>query len=322
MIARTRAYYRLIARAGWFVNNVGFPEDVVKRPGTVRIHTHHGTPIKTMGLDQLGSFVGGRVDREGQLRRVARWDYSVSQSPFATRTWERAYPGAYRTLEVGHPRNDRLATSTTDDVARIRDQLGIAPGVRTVLYAPTHREYLPKLDAYLDPDRFAAALGPEYLVLHRLHFLVRGRRPEAGGATLDVTEYGSVEDLYLAADVLVTDYSSVLFDFAVLDRPIAVYAPDWEVYSALRGVYFDLPAQPPGIVATTQESLVEAFRSGAVDGEEAARLRSTFRATFCPHDDGRAAERVVREVWTPRVVPGASEGRTALVTMGAGVRRA
>ena len=133
-------------------------------------------------------------------------------------------------------------------------------------------------------------------------------RGEAGGAAriLDVSRHPSVEDLYLAADVLVTDYSSVMFDYAVLDRPMVVFAPDWDDYRRIRGVYFDLMEQPPGLVTTTQEALTAALAdrsASGFDGTGAAKLRAAFRERFCPWDDGGAAERVVRAVLP--VAPGA-----------------
>jgi CDP-glycerol glycerophosphotransferase len=306
VVAGTREYYSLVARAKYFVNNVGFPEEVVKRKGTIRVHTHHGTPVKTMGLDQRDAFVvGSTMDVERSLRRWARWDYSVSQNAFSTLIWERAYPGRYETLEVGYPRNDALVNATQGDVERIRADLGIEPGCRTVLYAPTHREYLRRFVPVLDLRRLAEDLGPEYVVMARAHYFNSGddRIDELYRAAgiLDVTRHPSIEDLCLAADVLITDYSSIMFDYAVLDRPLVIHAPDWDVYRAMRGTYFDLPAEPPGVVATNDDELMAAFRSGAVWSEEAKGLRAAFRARFCYLDDGAAAERVARRIWLSNV---------------------
>jgi CDP-glycerol glycerophosphotransferase len=107
--------------------------------------------------------------------------------------------------------------------------------------------------------------------------------------------------------VLVTDYSSIMFDYAVLDRPIVVHAPDWETYRARRGTYFDLMAEPPGAIARTEGELVDVLRSGAAWGTEAAVLRAAFRERFCALEDGHAAERVVRRVWLGERVPAAAE---------------
>ena len=123
------------------------------------------------------------------------------------------------------------------------------------------------------------------------------RELAAAGRIVDVASYPSTEDLCLAADMLITDYSSIMFDYAILDRPIVIHAPDWEHYRDSRGVYFDLMADPPGVVTRTDDEVVEALRSGAADGEEAARHRAAFRARFCSLEDGRAAESVVRRVW-------------------------
>jgi CDP-glycerol glycerophosphotransferase len=298
VVAGTREYLRLVARAKWFVNNVGFPDAIVKREGTIRVHTHHGTPVKTMGLDLQAAFVAGaRTDFERQRRRWARWDYSITQNRFTTARWEGAYPAAYETLEVGYPRNDMLATATEADVERVRRALGLGAGQCSVLYAPTQREYLPHADPTLRVEALAEALGSEYTVLSRAHYLDGSSRRGQAEGVVDVTDYASIEELLLAADVLITDYSSAMFDYGVLDRPIVIYAPDWEIYRTLRGTYFDLLAEPPGVVATTETHLVDAFLSGAVWGDPAARLRALFRARFCYLDDGFAAERVVRRVW-------------------------
>ncbi|SCG58618.1 bifunctional glycosyltransferase/CDP-glycerol:glycerophosphate glycerophosphotransferase [Micromonospora humi] len=301
VVAGTREHHRVLARAHWLVNNVNFPDFVRKRPGTVHVQTHHGTPVKVMGLDQQRYPVGAMgMNFAGLLRRVDRWDYSITSNSFSTQMWERAYPADHVTLEVGYPRNDRLARATAEECRQVRAALGIGPEEYVVLYAPTHREHLPGWRPPFDPDRMRDALGPAGRLLMRSHYFHdRDRRPRgpAAGGVLDVSAYERVEDLYLAADVLVTDYSSAMFDYAVLDRPIVVYAPDWDAYRVARGVYFDLLAEPPGAVAVDFPGLLDLFRSGAVGGEVAGRARAAFRARFCALDDGHAAERVVRRVF-------------------------
>jgi CDP-glycerol glycerophosphotransferase len=304
VVAGTWAYYRLLARAKYFVNNVNFPNYYVKRPGTIHVQTHHGTPLKTMGLDlHTAYFARSRMDFARLLRRAERWDYSVSSNAFSTEIWKRVYPVPYETLEVGYPRNDALVNATDDDRARIRAELGIEPAQCALLLAPTHREYLPRREYVptVDLGRLARELGPEYAIMNRVHYFYElgagGRVSGPGARVLDVSGHPRVEDLCLAADVLVTDYSSIMFDYAVLDRPIVVHAPDWDEYRTKRGTYFDPLAEPPGVVTTSDEELIAAFRSGAVWGDEASKLRARFRARFASLDDGRASERVVRRVW-------------------------
>jgi CDP-glycerol glycerophosphotransferase len=302
VVAGTREYYDVLARANWFVNNVNFPNHLVKRPGTTHVMTHHGTPLKRMGLDlQDTPVAGNRMDFGALLRRCERWDFSISANAFSTPIWERVYPTAYESLETGYPRNDALANATEEDVRRVRAELGIEPGQVAVLYTPTHREYRNGHVPVLDLAAVAEGLGPGHVLLARLHYFYGEdpalRRLHREGRIRDVSAHPSIEELCLAADVLLTDFSSIMFDYAVLDRPIVIHAPDWEVYRAMRGTYFDLMAEPPGVVTRTEDELVDAFRTRAVWGEDAQRLRAAFRARFTSLEDGGAAERVVRRVW-------------------------
>jgi CDP-glycerol glycerophosphotransferase len=161
-----------------------------------------------------------------------------------------------------------------------------------VLYAPTHREYLDGYVPVLDARSVADELGPGHVVLARAHYFYEDTG-HIQGDVRDVSAHPSVEELMLAADVLVTDYSSIMFDYAVLDRPIVIHAPDWDAYRRLRGTYFDLMEAPPGPVTRTESEVVAAIRAG----DSAADARGAFRERFCSLEDGNAAERVVRRVW-------------------------
>ncbi|MEU7904035.1 bifunctional glycosyltransferase family 2 protein/CDP-glycerol:glycerophosphate glycerophosphotransferase [Actinoplanes sp. NPDC049118] len=307
VIAGSLPYYRALARARWLVNNVNWPNWVVKRAGATHLMTHHGTPLKMMGLDQVDHPAAAKdPDFHAQMRRADRWDFSISANAHTTVAWERAYPCRYETLEVGYPRNDRLASASPAETAAVRAKLGIAPSERVVLYAPTHREWLPLGQQVLDVEAFADRLGPDSVLLVRAHYFYVAPDEDAQsrrGRVVDVSAYPVVEDLYLAADVMITDYSSAMFDFAVLDRPLVIFAPDWEAYRELRGTYFDLMEQPPGAVATTFAELVGVFADGAYATGEAAGRRARFRERFCYLDDGRAAERVVRRVLLAEPAP-------------------
>ncbi|MFF5253609.1 bifunctional glycosyltransferase family 2 protein/CDP-glycerol:glycerophosphate glycerophosphotransferase [Streptomyces leeuwenhoekii] len=295
----SRRYWRVLARAKYLVNNANFAEGVVKRPGSVHLQTQHGTPLKTMGVDQstypVVAAASGSFTK--LLGRVDRWDYNLSANRHSTQVWERAFPGSYEHLEYGYPRNDVYYTATADDVARVRRELGVPEGRTAVLYAPTHRDHRTGFDTGgLDLEAFCEAAGEDVVVLLRAHYFYdRGGR-RGSGRVIDVTAHRSSEDVCLAADALITDYSSIMFDYANLDRPIVVYADDWDVYRETRGVYFDLTAAPPGPVARTPEELARVFRDGSYAGPVSAALRAAFRERFCEFDDGRAAERVVRRV--------------------------
>ncbi|MGV9983854.1 bifunctional glycosyltransferase/CDP-glycerol:glycerophosphate glycerophosphotransferase [Streptomyces olivaceus] len=297
----SREYWTAVARAKYLVNNVNFADSVVKREGQVHVQTHHGTPLKTMGLDQRRYPASTNMSFGKLLKRCDRWDYSITSNRHTSVVWERAYPCSYETLESGYPRNDALVNAGAEDVRRARAALGLADGTKAFLYMPTHREYQPAFVPSLDLARFAEELGPDVALLVRGHYFY-GNSPHVDelrrtGRVIDVTAHPRVEELYLAADALITDYSSAMFDYAVLDRPIISYVPDWETYSVVRGTYFDLLKEPPGAVATTQEELLALLASGAYDSPESAGHRDVFRRRFCEFDDGHAAERVVRRVF-------------------------
>ncbi|MER5176822.1 CDP-glycerol glycerophosphotransferase family protein [Streptomyces sp. NPDC002896] len=307
----TAAYWTALARSKYLVNNVNFDRRLVKRRGQVFLQTQHGTPLKHMGLDLLDRPAAvGDTDVRRMLANCDKWDYVLSANRHSTLVWERVHPAAYTTLEYGYPRNDVYQRATGRDVARLRETLGIPRDSVAVLYAPTHRDYRRIQHARIDLDRMLHALGPSFTVLARAHHL-HGTPLAAEGSSrlIDVSDHPSVESLCLASDVLVTDYSSLMFDYANLDRPIVVYADDWEAYEAARGTYFDLRRFSPGAIAFSEEELIDIFATGEWRSPHAAQRRAAFRERFCPYDDGGAAERVVRHVFLgetaglPSVVP-------------------
>ncbi|MEU1214409.1 CDP-glycerol:glycerophosphate glycerophosphotransferase [Streptomyces sp. NPDC005790] len=306
VIEGSRAYWRTMATATYLVNNSSFPGGFTKRPGQVYLQTHHGTPLKTMGLDQLPypALTNG-VSFERVVAHTDQWDFSLSANPHSTEVWDRAYPSSYEQLPYGYPRNDILSTADPGRCDKIRAELGIAPGATVLLYAPTHRDYRKGFVPRLDLERLGRELGPGWVLLVRAHYFYgRSAGTAARGRVLDVTGHPVVEELFLASDALITDYSSLMFDYACLDRPVITYAPDWEAYRASRGTYVDLlsgrPGDTPGAVATTEDELREVLLSDAWRSPEADALRAAFRSRFCPYDDGHAAERVVRRIFPAR----------------------
>jgi CRISPR system Cascade subunit CasB len=305
------AYWTALARSKYLVHNADFDPRVVKRPGQVLVQTRQGTPLKRMGLDLKDRPAAARDTDFGRMLRAAdTWDYVVSGNRHSTLVWERVFPSRFTTLEYGQPRNDVFARATSADVARLRQTFGIPEGSVAILYAPTYRDYRRGPHLGLDPERVLRRLGPRFVLLIRAHPAHEEAPVRAtGGRVIDVSGHPSVESVCLASDVLVTDFSSLMFDYANLDRPIVVYADDWEAYEAARGTCFDVRAFPPGAVARDEDELVDIFTTGHWCGSRSAQLRSRFRERFCPHDDGRAAERIVRRVvlgenaWLPAVVP-------------------
>ncbi len=318
VLVESIAHRRIAARAKFFVNNANFPGWVRKRPGTVHLQTQHGTPLKKMGLDLQDYPVGAnRMDFDRLLKRVDRWDFNISSNRFSTEIWERCYPASFETLEVGYPRNDQLVLATEADRVRIRKELGLAADATVVLFAPTFRDYRNDFDPEVGLDELVQAIGDNGVLLVRAHYFLTddgSESPIASDRIRDVSGHSSIEALLIASDVLLTDYSSIMFDYAVMDRPIVIFAPDWDTYVRTRGVNFDLMAEPPGVVARTADELIESFRSGAVVAEAAAKARADFRRRFCDFDDGHAAEKVVRRVFLGEPLAPQYESESTAVT--------
>ncbi len=309
----SRRYHAVMARATYWINNVNWPGTLAKRPGSVHIHTHQGTPLKYMAADLLTK-PGARhgFDVPKMLWRADRWDYSLVANRHSELVWERAYPCHFTSLRTGSPRNDVLVGADPGAGAAVRARLGVPDGHTVVLYAPTRRDYRRggHVDR-IDLARFAEDLGAGHTLVVRLHpSLATGIARGLGladlhrrGVLIDATDEPHVEDVLLASDVLVTDYSALMFDYANLDRPIVIHADDWGAYAASRGAYFDITAEAPGHVSRSYRELAWLFASGTWRDEESAKLRAGFRERFCEFDDGRAAERVVRTLMLGEAMP-------------------
>lgn len=332
LVPGTAAHFSALARSAYLVTDADIVPGLVKRKGQVLVQTRRGTPLGHEGLDLLERPAAARdTDFARFLAGVDQWDYVVSADRHSTLTWERVCPGRYTTLEYGRPRTDRFHTATETDVARLRESLGVPKGSVAILYAPARRDYRRTQRRLLDLERVVRRLGPRFVVLSLAdRHPYGGPREAASDRVLDVTGHPDVTALCLASDALVTDYSPLMFDYAGLDRPVVLHIDDWEAYEAARGVYFDPRAFPPGAVAGGEDELIDVFASGHWCGARSTRLRADFRARFCPYDDGRAAERVVRRVVLgqrdlPPVVPlevrrpvpaaGAVSGPSALTTV-------
>jgi CDP-glycerol glycerophosphotransferase len=299
---RTVRYYYVLARAGYLVNNFNFPAHVRHRPGTVNVQTQHGSPFKTIGVDQH-RFRRSRGRKRLPLfvEKYRRWDLVLSPSRYASEIISRAYPGRYRILEVGYPRNDVLVRGDPARGEATRGRLGIGDARCVVLYAPTFRDGERRFDSPLDIDAVAGKLDERDVLLVRAHyFLAPGLEKsagEGGARVVDVSREPRIEDLYLAADALVTDYSSAMFDFALLGRPIVLHVPDLDRYRRRRGLYWDIPEHAPGPVTYDEAELVDALRRIA-DGEwQVSEQHRQFVQRFAEFDRGDAAKRVVEEVF-------------------------
>ncbi|MGM9594299.1 MAG: CDP-glycerol glycerophosphotransferase family protein [Candidatus Onthomonas sp.] len=305
-----RAFEAAMAGAGYWVFNSTLPEHIAPKKGQTYLQCWHGTPLKRLGYDIQEE--GNAMNSLAEIHRKYRLegekvDWFLSPSPFASACFRSAWQlerwrKGDAILEAGYPRNDRLMNATEEERRALRARLGIPEGKRAILYTPTFRDdqhvsgrgydYRPAIDF----RRLGEQLGDGYVVLFRAHYLVASAFDFSAypGFVLDVSGVEEINDLYLASDLMITDYSSTMFDYANLRRPILFYMYDLEQYrDHLRGFYFDL-SELPGSILTREEQLAPAI----LETEQFVWTPEweAFRRRFAPLDDGQAARRVTETV--------------------------
>lgn len=289
LIDGSAEWWRIRGSARMIVVNDWLRKRYRKRRGQTVLQTWHGTMLKRLALSRRGQSARAAVATVLESRR---WNILLAQNPHSHRVLRRAYGYLGQIWEEGYPRDDVLLTG---DAAAVRARLGLADDVTVLLYAPTWRDDRPDHVDHLDVAAFARELGPSYITLIRGHSrtLLPGEDVHAPGV-IDVTGYPDVSELFLVADALITDYSSVMFDFTVTGKPVFFFTPDLEHYrSTLRGFYFDLIPVAPGPVVSSLAELIELVRKGYSIAPEFAAKYAAWQARFNPRDDGRAADRVV-----------------------------
>jgi len=300
-------WWRVRADARLLVVNDWLRKRWMPRPHQTVLQTWHGTMLKRLALDREG--VGLRT-RIAVRRESRRWDALLAQNDYAAAIFRRAYAFRGPVWVEGYPRTDALVTMSAEDRAALRARLGVHPEQRAVLYAPTWRDDTAQMVDYLDLPGLPAALAElpgDHVVLVRGHSrtLRHGRDLDAEGL-IDVTTYPDMADLLAAADVVITDYSSLMFDITAVDTPLVLFTPDLEHYRReLRGFYFDLLAEAPAPVARTRDEVLDVLASlaAAPAPAVASPQLGAWRDRFTPRDDGRAAERVVARILAEGMLP-------------------
>lgn len=297
----------LMTRAKYWVTNCRLPLWVSKSGQTIYVQTWHGTPLKKLGLDIEQIHMPGTNTKKYKRnfkKEAAKWDYLISPNGYSTEIFRQAFDFKKKVIESGYPRNDFLIQSNNAvESAKIKNACGLPIDKKVILYAPTWRDnqfYAKgryKFDLQLDLDTLKKELGNEYVILLRLHYLVSENLDLSGleGFAFDVSSYGDIRDLYLISDVLVTDYSSVFFDYANLKRPMIFFVHDIEEYrDQLRGFYFDFEKEAPGPLVRTTEEVISEVRS--IEQSEFTPSEDFYKK-FCHLETGKASEQVVKEIF-------------------------
>lgn len=302
----TPQWFLTFPRAGYWVNNVRLPLWMPKPSKTVYVQTWHGTPLKKLGLDIEEVHMPG-TDTDAYKRNFVaeseKWDYLISPNTYSTSIFKRAFAYKGNVIESGYPRNDVLANPSETLSSTIKKNLGIPGDKKVMLYAPTWRdnEFYKKgqykFDFKFDLEAWKEKYGSEWVLLSRMHYLVAENFDFSAheGIVYNVSNYPDIRDLYLISDLLITDYSSVFFDYAILDRPIIFFMYDLETYrDQLRGFYFDIEKEAPGPIVQNEQQLFDALDRIAASPAEMNAAAIAFKEKFNSLEDGRAADRAVR----------------------------
>jgi CDP-glycerol glycerophosphotransferase len=300
------AYYYYFAVSKYWINNMRQPLHLVKREGNVFLETWHGTPLKKLVFDMKDVYSANpRYKRDFYLQSRA-WDYLLSPNGYSSEVFRSAFKFDKEMLEYGYPRNDILYSPDKEErAARVKESLDIPKDKKVILYAPTWRDddfYEPgkyKFQLQLDLNKMKEMLGEEYVVALRMHYFIADNLNVEGldGFAFNLSKYDDIAELYLISDVLITDYSSVFFDYANLKRPILFFTYDLDKYrDQLRGFYIDFEKDAPGPLLRTSNEVINAIMNIDQLKKDYAENYATFFEKFCSWHDGKSTEKIVKHV--------------------------
>ncbi len=291
-------YYHYLATARYLFNDFNFENAYVKREGQIEIQTMHGTPYKHFGLDVRDEFPTKNSVWQ-YVRKSMRWDYLISQGTFLDRNAFRMFKYYKTILKTGYPRTDSMMKEDPEKTKGIKQSLNIPLDKKVIFYAPTWRE-LSRFDLNLDLNCFMKALGDDYVFVFRAHYL---SLPEVNikadnKTVFDLSYYSNIEDLYQISDMMITDYSSTMFDYALTGKPMIFYVYDLDEYEHnLRGTYFDLRKEAPGPLVYSEEELLDAvLHIEKADSEDLRRIHR-FKERYLTHETPHSARDVFENVF-------------------------
>lgn len=294
-----------MGRAEYWITNTRLPLWIPKPKDTIYLQTWHGTPLKKLGIDIEDIKMPGTTTESYKRNFTAeaeKWDYLISPNDYSTQIFKRAFQFQGQVIESGYPRNDVLFSNEISKV-NLQKKLKLPSSKKIILYAPTWRDnqYYTKgkykLNLELDLEALKREFSENFIIILRTHYLITEHLDlsKYNDFVYDFSSYSDISDLYLVSDILITDYSSVFFDYANLRRPILFFVYDLEEYrDEVRGFYFNLEECAPGPLLETNEQLINAIKSTSVGTFVPDQKYESFINTFCSLEDGYAVERVVK----------------------------
>ena len=300
-------YYTL--RSGTWIMDTRHLYYLKKNKNTKYIQAWHGTPLKKLALDMDYLNTDGNDDinkyHEEFRKNSALWDYLISQNKFSSEIFRRAFDFKGQMLEIGYPRCDILFNKNNEEaIDDIKSRLNIPKDKKIILYAPTWRENqfynknAFKFTTEMDFDEMYNQLSDDYILIVKFHYLVK--------ENIDWSKYNDfiiecdadwdIQELYLISDIMITDYSSVMFDYAILKRPIIFFTFDLDDYkNNLRDFYFDMVEEVPGPICKTNEEMIDYiknFNREDYDNDYGEKYK-LFNEKFNQFDDGNASKKVI-----------------------------
>lgn len=295
-------HLKYLCKAKVWVFDTRQPNFVVKRPETTYIQTWHGTPLKKLGLDMDDVQMAGNKGIENYKANFwansRRWDYLIAQNQYSSDIFKNCFDFKKEMLDIGYPRNDiLLKKNTPEHIDSLKEKHGIPKDKKVILYAPTWRDnqsmgkgkYI--FNPFLNFDILKRNIEEEYVLILKYHYLIASELDwsRMEGFIFDINE--DIQELYLMADILMTDYSSVMFDYSILKRPIIFYTYDLDDYCDNRGFYFDFLEEAPGPFVKNTDELISVLKKP--DFNRYKEKYDKFNQKYNSWDDGHASEKVV-----------------------------
>ena len=307
-----RSYFKFLyytLRSGAWIFDARHLYYLRKNKKAKYVQTWHGTPLKKLALDMEYMDMNGSQDIERYHQEFRDnsllWQYLISQNPFSSEIFRSAFDFKGEMLEIGYPRNDILINrNNAEDIDEIKGRFNIPKDKKIILYAPTWRdnqyhdnnEY--KFATEMDFDKMHKELGDEYTLIVKFHYLVKENIDWSryDNFVIECDAEWDIQELYLISDMMITDYSSVMFDYSILKRPMIFFAYDLDNYkNNLRGFYFDMFEEVPGPICQTNEEMIEFIKNYTEEDYQTqfGEKYKKWSEKFNPFDDGNASKKVI-----------------------------
>lgn len=299
-------YYTL--RSGTWIFDSRHLYYLKKNKKTKYIQTWHGTPLKKLALDMDYIDMSGNQDikqyHDDFRKNSHLWQYLISQNSYSSNIFKHAFDFKGEFLEIGYPRNDILIhKNNPKDIESIKNKFNIPNDKKIILYAPTWRdnEYYKKGEykfaTEMDFDMLYEKLKDEYYLIVKFHYLVKDNIDwsKYNDFVIECDADWDIQELYLISDIMITDYSSVMFDYALLKRPMIFYTYDLDNYkNNLRDFYFDMVSEVPGPICMTTEDIIDFINNSLDDYDNLyGEKYKKFNDKFNEFDNGEASRKIL-----------------------------